>query len=151
MRQTLDAGRLPAIRFKPDLQTRPGCQDWLRYGQVSKSRKSSEKRCSDRPIGNGLFSSDAAVWARQYAPGGEPGRAGGQAGVNLRRTSRKPGILYLLVGTPKVRATAAANISPATNPNSEIQSDLFMIAKTPLLLDPHLFTANKIDMRTHRC
>ena len=50
----------------------------------------------------------------------------------------------------QVRATAAANISPATNPNSEIQSDLFMIAKPPLVLDPHLFTANKADMRTHR-
>ena len=38
------------------------------------------------------------------------GRAGGR-GVKLRKTSRKPGILYLLVGTPKFIARSPRRIS----------------------------------------
>ena len=32
------------------------------------------------------------------------------------------------------------------NRNSEIQSDLFMIAKTPLLLDPHLTLRDGVSL-----
>ena len=41
------------------------------------------------------------------------------------------------------REEGRGNISPATNPSSEIQSVLLVIAKTSLPLDPHLFTGKQ--------
>ena len=63
----------------------------------------AEKRCLDRPSGRTAFFSMMPLSGpdNMHLGASLGGRAGGR-GVKLRRTSRKPDILYLLVGTPKL-------------------------------------------------
>ena len=63
----------------------------------------AEKRCLDRPIGEQPFFQVMPLSGPDNMHlGASLGGRAARRGVSLRRTSRKPDILYLLVGTPKV-------------------------------------------------
>ena len=103
MRQTLDAGRLPAIRFKPDLQTRPGCCRFVEIPQGGEeSQIVGKKVFGPTHLGTAFFQVMPLSGPDNMHLGASLGGRVGGRGVKLRRTSRKSDILYLLVGTPKI-------------------------------------------------